>query len=57
LCHDKGFTGAHIKEIRRTANLLSKRKGIKVKDVFEESVKVVHQNFSVTINSEIGFKN
>jgi len=57
LCHDIKFTGAHIKELQRTANLLIAKsdKKLTYDDVFVESLDLVKNNFSMGL-SEFGFK-
>ena len=54
-CHDKTFSGAHIKEVQRTANLLSKKRHEDIKAVFKESVDLVKDNFSPKLAPEVGF--
>lgn len=54
-CYDKKFSGSHIKEIQRTANLLSKKRTDNIENVFEESVQLVQENFSPKLDA-IGFK-
>lgn len=54
LCYKKNFSGAHIKEIQRTANLLSKKRNEKIDVVFQDAVGLVSENFSPKLN-EIGF--
>ena len=53
-CHGVDFSGAHIREIARTAELLSKKNGTAVVDCFEQAVKSVSEHFSVTLKS-MGF--
>jgi len=55
LCHNKKFTGAHIREIKRTADIQKLKTGGEYPDVVKSAIKAVVQNFSVTIN-EVGFK-
>ena len=55
MCYGKNFTGSHIKEVQRTANLLAKKRGEDISNVFTESVSLVHENFSPKLNT-IGFK-
>jgi len=51
-CFNLSFTGAHIKEIKRTADLkISKNKKLTYKDVFLESLKTVKENFIITLNN------
>ena len=47
LCHVMEFTGAHIKEIRRTARLYSEKHKTTIAEEFPEAVKVIKGNFSV----------
>ena len=54
-CFNLSFTGAHIKEIKRTADLkISKNKKLTYKDVFMESLEMVKENFIITLN-QFGF--
>jgi len=56
LCHNKKLTGSHIKEIQRTSMLLSKKRQKEILDVFEDSVNIVLNNFSVAGEaSSVGF--
>jgi SpoVK/Ycf46/Vps4 family AAA+-type ATPase len=57
LCHKKKFTGAHIREIKRTADIQILKCGGKYKDVINSAISAVSQNFSVTIKESVGFKN
>jgi SpoVK/Ycf46/Vps4 family AAA+-type ATPase len=50
LCYNKEFSGSHIKEVQRTVNLLSKKRNQTTLEVFEESVQLVHDNFSPKLN-------
>ena len=54
-CYNKKFSGSHIKEVQRTANLLSKKRSQDISDVFVESVELVAENFSPKLNP-MGFK-
>ena len=54
-CYNKNFSGSHIKEVQRTANLLAKKRGQEIQNVFQESVELVHENFSPKLNT-VGFK-
>ncbi len=47
LCYNKRFTGSHIKELQRTALLLSHKQKKSVLEVFEQAVQIVSQNFSI----------
>lgn len=54
-CFNLSFTGAHIKEIKRTADLkISKNEKLTYKDIFIESLEVVKENFIITL-SNFGF--
>jgi ATP-dependent 26S proteasome regulatory subunit len=55
LCHNKKFTGSHIKEIQRTSMLLSKKKTLPIKEVFKDAVVIVSENFPSS-GSAMGFK-
>lgn len=58
LCYDKKFTGAHIEEILRTCKLLAEKNNKTIKDVFDESVDIIKENFSFDLNTRIrGFDN
>lgn len=50
LCYVEQFTGAHIKEIRRTCDLNSKKHKKDLTDVFPDAVRIVKENFSVESN-------
>lgn len=52
-CRGLNFTGAHIKEIQRTANLLIAKSAdmLTYDDVFVESLELVKSNFSICLNS------
>jgi len=54
-CYNKNFTGAHIKEIKRTATILSVKDNTDIDSVFEKSVKLVYDNFSITLRNKPGF--
>lgn len=54
ICYNKNFSGAHIKEIQRTSNLLAKKRNQDIQDVFKESVDLVAENFSPKL-TQIGF--
>jgi len=47
LCYNKRFTGSHIKEIQRTAKLLSHKRQKSITEVFDEAVQIVSQNFYI----------
>ena len=55
-CHSVEFSGSHIREIARTAELLAKKSGTSVVDCFEQAVKCVSAHFSVTLKP-MGFFN
>lgn len=46
-CHNKGFTGAHLKDIQRSCQLLSKKKEVSIKDVFLESLNKTNRTFGL----------
>lgn len=50
LCHVTEFTGAHVKEIKRTAELYSKKHNTTIEQEFPEAVAVIKVNFSVKEN-------
>ena len=54
-CYEKNFTGAHIKEIKRTATILSLKEKNAIENVFEKSVDLVASNFSTTLKQKPGF--
>lgn len=47
LCYGKKFTGAHIKEIRRTAEMLSLKRGVPIAETYGDAVRLVERNFTV----------
>jgi SpoVK/Ycf46/Vps4 family AAA+-type ATPase len=47
LCYNKRFTGSHIKEIQRTAKLLSHKRQKPIAEVFDEAVQIVSHNFYI----------
>lgn len=49
------LTGAHIKEISRTAKMISKRKNKEIEEVLQESIETVLKSFNTTIKSALGF--
>lgn len=49
------LTGAHVAEILRTSNLLSKKRGLNIKDVLDESINIVINSFNTTIDKYVGF--
>lgn len=49
LCTDIQFSGAHIKEIKRTAKLRAKKKSVSIDEVFQESFELVKKNFSTEL--------
>jgi SpoVK/Ycf46/Vps4 family AAA+-type ATPase len=49
LCYNKKFTGAHIAEIKRTCSMLSKKRKQTIETVFEESVNIIIDNFSIDL--------
>jgi ATP-dependent Zn protease len=54
ICYNRNFSGSHIKEVQRTANLLSKKRNQDIQDVFKESVDLVAENFSPKL-TQMGF--
>jgi len=56
MCYGLGFTGSHIKEVYRTARLMSTKNNLPIQDVFELAVERVSENFSTTlIPQPVGF--
>jgi len=55
LCHEKGFTGAHISEIKRTAMTLSLKRNLPAPEVFPDAVSVVEKNFLPNLQP-VGFR-
>lgn len=51
-CYKNNFAGSHIKEIRRTSDLLSLKESREIKDVFDRAVKLVKDNFAPEIKDE-----
>ena len=49
ICYNNKFTGSHIKEIKRTATILSLKQNRDIKDVFKKSVDLIKANFSTTL--------
>ncbi len=56
LCYNKGFTGSHIKEVQRTAQILMHKRKSSLGDVFQEAVQIVSQNFYIP-EHKAGFHN
>jgi len=50
-CCGKKFTGAHIKEIHRTAELLSLKRGVPVAETYGDAVRFVERNFTTQATS------
>lgn len=46
-CYHKGFTGSHIKELQRSARLLSFKHQTSIGEVFEKAVEAMTRNFSL----------
>ncbi|MBI5598954.1 MAG: ATP-binding protein, partial [Deltaproteobacteria bacterium] len=46
LCCGKKFTGAHIKEIHRTAEMLSLKRGVPIAETYGDAVRFVERNFT-----------
>ena len=42
------FTGAHIREIKRTADLLSDKRNEKIENVMKDAIDIVKNNFCVS---------
>ena len=55
LCYGAEFSGSHIKELWRTATLLSKKQNKSLAEVFEKAVETVASNFSTTLTGKMGF--
>ena len=55
LCYNCEFSGSHIKELWRTATLLSKKQNKTLAEVFEKAVETVGSNFSTTLTGKMGF--
>lgn len=55
LCHQREFTGAHVGEIRRTAELLALKHRTDVSSQFEEAVEIVSGQFNSTSSLSRGF--
>lgn len=53
-CYNKKLTGSHIKEVHRTALLLSKKRKSEVVEVFNESLNLIKDNFCITVGG-LGF--
>lgn len=56
LCHDSGFTGSHVKELRRTCDLKKEKTGFPVEQIFDESVKTVKDSFSNGKEKLVGYQ-
>lgn len=46
ICHDQGFTGAHISEVKRTTEMLAYKRRLTLPEVFADAVQVVQGHFS-----------
>lgn len=46
ICHDQGFTGAHISEVKRTTEMLAHKRNLTLPEVFADAVQVVQAHFS-----------
>lgn len=47
LCYDVKFTGSHIKELNRTSKILSIKRKLTIREVFDDAVKLVRSSFSL----------
>ena len=47
ICHNKNFTGSHLKEINRTAKLLSLKRKDLIQNVFSDAVELILSNFKL----------
>lgn len=54
ICHDQGFTGAHISEVKRTTELLAHKRRLLLPEVFADAVQVVQVHFSPK-TKQVGF--
>ena len=54
ICHDQGFTGAHISEVRRTTEMLAHKRRLTLPEVFADAVHVVQGHFSAQ-TKQVGF--
>lgn len=45
ICHERGFNGAHIREVRDTAQMISKKRGLPVPEAVREAVDIVARHF------------
>ncbi len=52
-CYEKQWTGAHFRELRRTSDLICKKKGVSVKVAFDEAVKKIDEIFSMNVAKHI----
>ncbi len=55
-CYDEEWTGAHVHELKRTCKLYSKKRNKKISDVFDESVQMVKESFSMNVKRGVGFR-
>jgi ATP-dependent 26S proteasome regulatory subunit len=55
LCHGCKFTGAHIKELLRTASVLSLKNKLTKEQNFKEAIDIFRKNFNVKSIGVIGF--
>ena len=54
ICHDQGFTGAHISEVKRTTEMLAHKRRLTLPEVFADAVHVVQGHFSPQ-TKQVGF--
>ena len=54
ICHDQGFTGAHISEVKRTAEMLAHKRRLPCTQVFVDAVRAVQEHFT-TKTKQVGF--
>lgn len=52
-CCNLNFTGSHLKELRRTTDLLSKKHNKSINEVFDQALDIIKQNFP-NQNKKIG---
>lgn len=56
LCHDSKFTGSHIKQLKMEVDrMMKKNKNMELIPAFISSVKIIKDNYSVKIQSGLGF--
>ena len=52
---DLHISGAHVKDLQRTAQLLSKKYDKTLDEVFMDSLKIMQNSFSTTLTKKTGF--